>query len=170
MQKSSLKTEGIPSPYDLSSSNNTPSDERIARGPVAVIECFEEIPCDPCQTCCPRGAITVGKPITNLPKLDFGKCNGCGICVSSCPGLAIFVIDGSFTENEGLVSVPYEFLPVPKLGQIVEVTDRSGSVIGKGRIEKVRLPKQYDSTAVISVAVSRKLLMETRGIKLREGD
>lgn len=166
MAKSSLKTKGIPSPEDMENSQCIPSSERIVRGPVAVIECFEEIPCDPCETCCPKGAITIGKPITNLPKLDADKCNGCGNCVSACPGLAIFVVDGSYSESEGLVTIPYEFLPIPEPGQIVEITDRSGQPVGKGKIVKVKTLKQYDCTAVVTVTVPKPLLMEVRGINL----
>ena len=33
--------------------------DRIRKGPVAVIECYEEIPCDPCRTSCPKKAITL---------------------------------------------------------------------------------------------------------------
>jgi len=32
--------------------NVFPSIERINKGPVAVIECFQNIPCNPCQTAC----------------------------------------------------------------------------------------------------------------------
>ena len=47
-----------------------PGDERIEKGPVVVIECDEDIPCNPCEDICPREAITVGEPITNLPRID----------------------------------------------------------------------------------------------------
>ena len=43
---------------------------RAAKGPVVVIECAENIPCNPCETSCPKGAISVGEPITNLPVVD----------------------------------------------------------------------------------------------------
>ena len=46
-----------------------PSEERYRKGPIAVIECVEAIPCNPCQTVCNRTVITVGEPITNLPRL-----------------------------------------------------------------------------------------------------
>ena len=38
-----------------------PSEERMKLGPVACIECLQQIPCNPCEEACPRGAITVGK-------------------------------------------------------------------------------------------------------------
>ena len=69
-----------------------PPSERAERGPVAVIECVQQIPCNPCEKACPFGAIEVGPDITNLPRLDLDKCRGCGICLSKCPGLAIFLL------------------------------------------------------------------------------
>ncbi|MHB1415476.1 MAG: ATP-binding protein [Chloroflexota bacterium] len=29
-----------------------------------------------------------------LPDIDYGRCEGCGICAESCPGNAVEVIDG----------------------------------------------------------------------------
>jgi len=47
-----------------------PARDRLAKGPVAVIECVQNIPCNPCEAACPARAITVGQPITALPVLD----------------------------------------------------------------------------------------------------
>ena len=47
----------------------SPADERFAKGQVAVIECVQNIPCNPCQDACPRGAITIEGAITNIPKI-----------------------------------------------------------------------------------------------------
>ncbi len=76
-----------------------PSEQRIKRGSVAIIECFQDIPCNPCEMKCPRNAIKVGIPITNLPELDEEKCSGCGLCVPWCPGLAIFILNYNFDEK-----------------------------------------------------------------------
>ena len=89
-----------------------PSEERMKLGPVACIECLQQIPCNPCEEACPRGAITVGKEITGLPTLDEEKCNGCGICMTRCPGLAIFGLNAVYSEKTALVSFPYEYVPV----------------------------------------------------------
>ena len=34
---------------ELESIQTLPSDERYAEGPVAIIECVQEIPCNPCE-------------------------------------------------------------------------------------------------------------------------
>ena len=90
------------------------------------------------------------------------------MCVAVCPGQAIFVVDGSFSADEGLVSIPYEFLPLPEEGDIVDLTDRSGAVISTGKIHKVRTGKAFDHTVVVTLRVPQKLLMDVRGFKQKE--
>src|SRR5665647_790121 len=114
-----------------------PPTERTARGPVAVIECVQEIPCNPCEKACPFGAIEVGPDITQLPRLDLDKCQGCGLCLSKCPGLAIFLVDASKSETEALVMMPYEYLPLPAAEDIVDGVDRTGRFVAKARVVKV---------------------------------
>ncbi|MDI6841133.1 MAG: 4Fe-4S binding protein [bacterium] len=97
-----------------------PSEERLERGACVIVECFERIPCNPCAEACPQGAIRIEGNINNLPDVDYEKCNGCGMCISSCPGLAIFVVHKNYNQNNGLVMLPYEFLPLPKKGDIVK--------------------------------------------------
>ena len=66
-----------------------PNAERLRKGPVAILECVQEIPCNPCEKACPFGAITVGEDITALPRIDREKCTGCGACLKVCPVAAI---------------------------------------------------------------------------------
>ena len=104
--------------------------EQLKRGPHAVIECTEEIPCNPCCTACPQGAITMAEGLSSLPCLNRGKCTGCGLCIPCCPGQAIFVSDDTYSGSEGLLSLPYEFTPLPIVGQSVILTDRRGRPVG----------------------------------------
>jgi Fe-S-cluster-containing hydrogenase component 2 len=147
----------------------TPSKERLARGPVAVLECFQRIPCDPCVDACKHGAIRQLADINDLPTLDLDLCNGCGTCVASCPGLAIFVVDATYSQDEALVQLPYEFLPLPAPGDLVTGLGRGGEVLGAARVIKVRAGKALDRTAIISVAVPHGLAMKVRNIRLSEG-
>jgi len=98
-----------------------PPQEQLAGRRLAVVECGHEIPCNPCETSCARGALTVGETITSLPVLDAERCDGCGSCMADCPGLAIFVVDLTRGDGRAEVWLPHEFLPVPAPGAVVVV-------------------------------------------------
>ena len=140
-----------------------PSRKRLAKGPVAIIECIEDIPCDPCVEACRIGAIRKESLITP-PYIDYDKCTGCAVCVDICPGLAIFVVNMNHSERKAVVSLPYEMLPVPKVREKVDVLDRSGKKIGVGEIVKVR--KGQAATFVVSISLDKDLAMEARSIRV----
>ena len=143
-----------------------PSEERMAEGPVAVIECPEKIPCDPCQDNCPVGAIKLND-INDTPEVDFDKCTGCSICVESCPGLAIFTVDCS--PGDGCdVSLPYEFT-LPEIGEAVIGLNREGDEITEARVVKVKTREESTrDTPVVTVRVSEKFVEELRNIRRKE--
>lgn len=155
------KTEPITGP-------GIPSAQRRALGPVACIECLQQIPCNPCEEACPRGAITIGTEITGLPHLDENKCNGCGICMTRCPGLAIFGVDESYSDETALVSFPYEYVPLPEAGQTVSCTDRNGQFVAKGRVHRVRTSPAFDKTAIVTVEIPKEYSMDIRFIDRKE--
>lgn len=162
-----LKYTGVPSKEELA--KIYPSEERLAQGPVAIIECFQEIPCNPCATACKRGAILPFVDINHLPTTNDELCNGCALCVANCPGLAIVILDMTYSDTEALIKLPYEFLPLPQEGDIVPAVNRAGEVVGKGKVEKVLKPKSFDRTAVISLVVDKALAHEVRTIRV-EGE
>ncbi len=159
-----LSKTGAPTLDDLA--NVTPSAARMAQGPVAVIECFQQIPCNPCSTSCPRGAISSFNDINDLPEIDHDRCNGCAICVANCPGLAIFVVDESHSETTAVVKIPYEFLPVPEVGQRVTAVDREGHAVGEARVLRVQNGKQQDRTLVVWLEVPKELAMTVRHFRV----
>lgn len=159
-----LEKTGIPTEEQVK--DVTPSKERLSRGPVAIIECFQEIPCNPCYTSCSTGAIKELVDINEKPEVDFDKCNGCGICISNCPGLAIFVVDESYSEDKALIKLPYEFLPLPEKGDMVKALDRGGQVVGQAEVVKVVNSKAQDRTPVIWIAVDKELSMRVRNIEM----
>jgi Fe-S-cluster-containing hydrogenase component 2 len=144
-----------------------PSAKRLAKGPVVVIECTEEIPCNPCEAMCEKGAITVGKPITNLPVFDGKKCGGCGLCLAPCPGQAIFLVDITQKEDE-LVSFPFEFLPLPSIGDRVIGLDREGRSVTEAVVERVSKVKRNDRTPIVTLRVPDGLAMMVRSMKRLE--
>jgi len=159
--------EGIPTPDELGKSPGYPSIKELQKGPLAVIECIEEIPCNPCEAACPFGALQIGSPITNLPVLDVDKCNGCGICISSCPGLAIFVINLNYSDELASVSFPFEYLPLPKVGEQVWVTDREGKKVCQGKVVKILDKPKQNHTPVISISIPKEYTLIARGISVK---
>lgn len=124
-----------------------------------VIECSQNIPCDPCQEACPFGCIKVGERITDLPAVTPDSvCKNCGACVAACPGQAIFLVD----EDEGTVSLPYEFLPLPKPGDKGVGLDRSGKAICEAEVVKVQSVGAFDKTAVLTMKVPKEYAMTAR--------
>lgn len=142
-----------------------PPIERINKGPVAVVECYQKIPCNPCQTACAFGAINVGEDINNIPVRDENRCTGCGLCVAKCPGLAIMIVDGSKSEKTVEFRIPYEFLPLPKAGEKVTGLDRAGQPICTATVVKVQNPASFDRTPVITLEVDRAYLYDFRNFR-----
>lgn len=71
-------------------------------------------------------AIEVPDNINSLPRINYERCSGCGVCVSKCPGLAIFMVQENIEPGYDLVVLPCEMLPVPEKGQKVFGLDRDG--------------------------------------------
>lgn len=143
---------------------------RKAKGAVVIIECAENIPCNPCETSCPNKAITIGEPITNLPVVDPDKCIGCGMCVAVCPGLAIFLLNAHFAPGRAALTFAYEYLPVPQKGEKVKAVDRKGAYVCDAVVEKVVLTKTYDMTNVVTISFPEEYLEEVRSIARPKGE
>ncbi|WP_070104629.1 FAD-dependent oxidoreductase [Thermotoga profunda] len=136
------------------------------KGGLAIIECPQPIPCDPCHTNCPTGAILPFENINDLPQIDYSKCSGCALCVASCPGLACFVVDLThIEENKAIMKLPYEMLPKPNINEEVQCLDRKGEVVAIGKVIRVQEPKK-DKTLVVHVVVPRDLVMQIRSIRV----
>lgn len=131
-----------------------------------MVECIENIPCNPCAYVCPRKAITIEGGLTATPKVDFDKCNGCTLCIAKCPGLAIFVVNTNYSKTEATVTLPYEMLPRPKSGQKVAGLNRSGKWVCTALVVKVIDTKAQDHCAVVTVAVPKRLWNEVRNIRV----
>ena len=116
-------------------------------------DCPQNIPCNPCTHACPTGAIHIGDDITERPQLTPEKCTGCGLCVAACPGQACFLLDEEFAPGLASVDFPYEYLPMPEEGMIVEARDNEGQKVCDGRVEKVIIRKNAHNTAVVRISV-----------------
>jgi Fe-S-cluster-containing hydrogenase component 2 len=165
--KKGIKYNGIPSEKELQGSPCYPAEDIQKEKKVVIIECVQEIPCNPCEEACKFNAIYIGNPITNLPKVNFEKCIGCGQCIAKCPGLAIFLLDYNFNKNNAAISFPYEYYPLPKEGEIVNAVDRNGRYVCKGKVIKVRNPQVNERTAVVTIAFPKKYFKQVRNIQLK---
>ncbi|MGB4440314.1 MAG: 4Fe-4S ferredoxin [Sedimentibacter sp.] len=142
------------------------SIERINNGPVAVVECYKEIPCNPCETACSLDAINIGENINSMPAVNTDNCTGCAVCLSKCPGLAIMIVDGSKSKTKIQIKIPYEFLPLPKAGDVVKGLNREGKYITDVKVLQVLNPKSFDRTPVITIEADRDFLYDIRNIRV----
>lgn len=115
-----------------------------------VIECPQQIPCNPCVDACRFGAIQK-EGLNGLPHVDRNLCTGCKLCVAACPSQAIFYIEET---PDGVVcaTFPYEYRPLPALGQRVTAVDAEGQALGAATVVKVAAAKAYNSTPLITVS------------------
>jgi NADPH-dependent 2,4-dienoyl-CoA reductase/sulfur reductase-like enzyme/Fe-S-cluster-containing hydrogenase component 2 len=112
-----------------------------------VIHCIQEIPCNPCETICPVGAISLQPKLNNImdiPEYTEG-CTGCMKCVSICPGLAITLAKQT-DDNHADVVLPYEFLVDFEIGDRLPLTDMDGRYLEDGTVKHIRYDKKTLTT------------------------
>lgn len=130
-----------------------------------VIECTQNIPCNPCQDACPKGCISIGANITSLPTVTDSPCIGCGMCVASCSGQAIFLVDEDTGDGFGTVTLPYEFFPVPAAGDRGVALGRDGKAVCEAEVVAVRSAKAFDHTNLLTMRVPKDMVMKARFFK-----
>ena len=146
-----------------------PGVRKIA-GVHPVIECTQNIPCNPCQDACPKGCITIGENITSLPVVNpDAQCIGCGMCVASCSGQAIFLVDEDAGADTATVTLPYEFLPLPKAGDKGQALSRSGAPLCEAEVAGVRSAPAFDHTNLLTIRVPKAYAMRARFFQPMEG-
>ncbi len=146
---------GILEPTELT----LPTKKQCERG-VAILECVQEIPCNPCVDACPVHAISMSD-INAPPVNNYDVCTGCGKCVGICPGLAIFVV--KIKNGTAYVTLPYEFLPVPKVGETVRGLNRTGVHMTDAVVRKVI---RNGKTHVITIEIPEQYAMDIRNIRV----
>ena len=168
--------EGIPISENLLKKGYVADDE-IERYPGVthmkgihpVIECTQNIPCNPCQDACPKKCIKIGANITSLPVVDTeSKCVGCGMCVASCSGQAIFLIDEDYEEGYTSITMPYEFLPLPQVGDKGKALSRSGEPVCDAEIISVKSLPAFDKTNLLTMKVPSEYGMKARFFRAGE--
>jgi Fe-S-cluster-containing hydrogenase component 2 len=163
--KEGVAYTGVPSAVELAACPGWPTEERLRQGRVAVIECVQEIPCNPCEAACKFGAIKIGVQITALPVLDGGRCTGCGLCVPGCPGLAITVVDKSRDDGRAVLEFPFEYLPLPAKGQMVAAADRTGREVCQAEVLSIKKAPGFGGTTVVGLLIPAEYADEVRTMK-----
>ncbi len=138
-------------------------------GVYPVIHCTQEIPCNPCMTCCPKDLIgTDGHPILGIPVYS-GGCTGCEKCVTTCPGLAITLVDGRKDPSRPLVVIPFELDPdLVAEGSEVVVTDWEGGLLGTGTLARKRILPGGRRTSILKVQVDGSIAPRVAGIRVQD--
>jgi len=140
-------------------------------GVFPIFHCFQEVPCNPCTSVCPAGAIkTENDKITGLPYMtDLDACTGCASCIAVCPGLSVSLVDYRADPEHPLVTLPYEIWRERiKIGQKVPVTDEDGAILGYYAVEKISSRKKFPGTLLIKVRLDRQTAKSAAGIWVQE--
>ena len=131
-----------------------------------VIECTQNIPCNPCQDACKKGCISIGSNITSLPiVVENAQCINCGMCVANCSGQAIFLVDEDCGDGMATVTLPYEFLPLPEVGTKGKGLGRDGRPVCDAEVVSVKSVKAFDKTNLLTIRVPKEYAMKARFFK-----
>ena len=127
------------------------------------MECTQNIPCNPCQDACPHHCIRVGDDITALPQVDdTKKCVGCGLCVASCSGQAVFLLEENYAPGFAAVTIPYEFLPLPEKGEKGTGLGRRGEPLCEAEVVQVKTSGAFDKTNLVTLKIPGDMAMRVR--------
>jgi NADPH-dependent 2,4-dienoyl-CoA reductase/sulfur reductase-like enzyme/ferredoxin len=135
-----------------------------------ILHCYQEIPCNPCISVCPSGAIKLQDALNSIMDLPYfdGDCSRCGQCIAVCPGLAISVakkLYGEFAE----VILPHEFIPNFNANDFITLTDTEGNYLEKGEVMRINYSKKY-KTNLITLKVSLENAAKIAGIRIQDED
>lgn len=142
----------------------TEEETSFTSGKRVVLECYEQIPCNPCSEACRHKAIKVEGSMSSVPTYTATDCDGCKLCLVRCPGLAMFFVDMDYSPQEAEVTIAYELMPEPQVGQTWSALDRMGQFVGEAKITKVVSSKAFDRKHLISFAVDKAHAFKARHI------
>ncbi len=87
------------------------------------------------------------------------------MCVASCSGQAIFLVAEETEPGYGEVTIPYEFLPLPEVGDKGTGLGRDGRPLCPVEITRVRSSKAFDGTNLVTMKVPMRFIDQARFYK-----
>lgn len=146
----------------LKTFSGVPQEEHRKR-PIASVECFEEIPCNVCQTVCPTSAIQIGKVPRKLSILNENACTACGLCVSSCPSGIIPMLHEKEERSTSLLTLSWRGQKPWNVGEFATLLNRRGENLGSARVSSIT--DSASGSQRVQLEVPTHLLWEARAIR-----
>ncbi|MPN41571.1 hypothetical protein SDC9_189124 [bioreactor metagenome] len=87
------------------------------------------------------------------------------MCVATCSGQAIFLVNEDCGDGYAIVTLPYEFLPLPKIGSIGKGLNRAGSAVCDAEVIEIRTSPAFDKTTLLTMKVPKDMAMKARFFK-----
>lgn len=132
-----------------------------------VMDCLEQIPCNPCEEVCRRGAVAIGENLNGVPVFTAEKCDGCGACITICPGSCIYLVEEA-GEGRARVTMAHDRLPRPAEGSEVALVGRGGETVGQGIVCRVKNTRTDRHLWQVTVETSAEAAGSTRGFRQGE--
>ena len=106
----------------------------------------------------------VGDNLNAAPIFHEKKCDGCGACISVCPGACIYLVEEA-GGGEARVTMAYDRLPRPLKGDAVTLTDGAGVSVGQGIVYRVKNTKSDRHLWQVTVTTEPGLAPVVRGFR-----
>jgi len=138
-----------------------------------LVECPQEIPCDPCASACSTGAISLERELCSRPRVREELCSGCLSCLEACPVSCIYLMEE--VEGSSLLTLALDRLPRPRKGDEVILKDARGRELGRGRVVRSKKSRKDSGLCILTVrapsdlaAITRTVEVEGRGAEYPE--
>ena len=92
-------------------------------------------------------------------------CKNCGMCIASCSGQAIFLVNEECEDGMASITMPYEFLPYPVKGTKGSGLDRAGRIVCEAVVDSVKTSPAFDKTALLTIKVPKEYANTVRFFK-----
>jgi hypothetical protein len=63
-----------------------------------------------------------------------------------------------------VITIPYEFLPIPEIGDKVKALDRKGDIVSEAKV--IRVKENENKTNTVTIEIDKELGMIVRNIKV----